>query len=163
MRRLREIVDFSKYTCSWEESQPNLFIRCPIPMGDSRRSKHAGLFDFLTKIAYTLTLRTIRSADTWASRSPGVPVPHAHRTAGSSFLERESQWPSGQGVPPHVTKRSSPISRSVGEIPRHIAVIMDGNGRWAQRRGLPRIAGHRKASNPSGISSRPADNWASIT
>ncbi len=30
-----------------------------------------------------------------------------------------------------------------GELPRHIAVIMDGNGRWAQRRGMPRIAGHR--------------------
>jgi undecaprenyl diphosphate synthase len=28
-------------------------------------------------------------------------------------------------------------------IPRHIAVIMDGNGRWAERRGLPRSAGHR--------------------
>ncbi len=27
-------------------------------------------------------------------------------------------------------------------IPRHIAVIMDGNGRWAQSRGLPRVAGH---------------------
>ncbi|HEX9626042.1 MAG TPA: isoprenyl transferase [Acidiferrobacterales bacterium] len=29
-------------------------------------------------------------------------------------------------------------------IPRHVAVIMDGNGRWARRRGLPRIAGHRR-------------------
>jgi undecaprenyl diphosphate synthase len=28
-------------------------------------------------------------------------------------------------------------------LPRHIAVIMDGNGRWARRRGLPRVAGHR--------------------
>ena len=28
--------------------------------------------------------------------------------------------------------------------PRHIAVIMDGNGRWAQRKGLPRIEGHRR-------------------
>lgn len=28
-------------------------------------------------------------------------------------------------------------------LPRHVAVIMDGNGRWAQSRGLPRIAGHR--------------------
>ncbi len=28
-------------------------------------------------------------------------------------------------------------------VPRHVAVIMDGNGRWAKRRGLPRIAGHR--------------------
>jgi len=29
-------------------------------------------------------------------------------------------------------------------IPQHVAVIMDGNGRWAKSRGLPRIAGHRK-------------------
>jgi undecaprenyl diphosphate synthase len=29
-------------------------------------------------------------------------------------------------------------------LPRHIAVIMDGNGRWARRRGLPRIEGHRR-------------------
>jgi undecaprenyl diphosphate synthase len=28
-------------------------------------------------------------------------------------------------------------------IPRHVAIIMDGNGRWAQQRGLPRAAGHR--------------------
>ena len=31
-------------------------------------------------------------------------------------------------------------------LPRHIAIIMDGNGRWAQARGLPRIAGHRAGS-----------------
>ncbi|MCF8564783.1 isoprenyl transferase [Alicyclobacillus tolerans] len=30
-----------------------------------------------------------------------------------------------------------------GDLPAHIAIIMDGNGRWANRRGLPRIAGHR--------------------
>ena len=29
-------------------------------------------------------------------------------------------------------------------LPRHVAIIMDGNGRWAQQRGLPRIAGHRQ-------------------
>ncbi|MEM7067390.1 MAG: isoprenyl transferase [Pseudomonadota bacterium] len=29
-------------------------------------------------------------------------------------------------------------------IPRHVAIIMDGNGRWAQNRGLPRTAGHRQ-------------------
>jgi undecaprenyl diphosphate synthase len=28
--------------------------------------------------------------------------------------------------------------------PRHVAIIMDGNGRWAQRQGLPRIEGHRR-------------------
>jgi len=31
-----------------------------------------------------------------------------------------------------------------GALPRHVAVIMDGNGRWAKGRGQPRIAGHRK-------------------
>src|SRR2546430_4370256 len=31
-------------------------------------------------------------------------------------------------------------------IPRHIAIIMDGNGRWARRRGLPRIKGHEKGA-----------------
>jgi undecaprenyl diphosphate synthase len=29
-------------------------------------------------------------------------------------------------------------------LPQHVAIIMDGNGRWAQRRGLPRIEGHRR-------------------
>ncbi|WP_026559320.1 isoprenyl transferase [Bacillus sp. J37] len=31
-----------------------------------------------------------------------------------------------------------------GEIPKHIAIIMDGNGRWAKKRALPRIAGHHE-------------------
>ena len=30
--------------------------------------------------------------------------------------------------------------------PRHIAIIMDGNGRWAKERGLPRIAGHEQGA-----------------
>ncbi len=32
-------------------------------------------------------------------------------------------------------------------LPRHIAIIMDGNGRWAKERGLPRIAGHEQGAN----------------
>jgi undecaprenyl diphosphate synthase len=31
-------------------------------------------------------------------------------------------------------------------LPRHVAIIMDGNGRWAETRGLPRVAGHREGS-----------------
>ena len=31
-----------------------------------------------------------------------------------------------------------------GRAPRHVAIIMDGNGRWAARRGLPRLEGHRR-------------------
>ena len=33
-----------------------------------------------------------------------------------------------------------------GPLPRHIAIIMDGNGRWAKARGLPRIAGHERGA-----------------
>ena len=35
-------------------------------------------------------------------------------------------------------------SGSRNGVPRHVAIIMDGNGRWASRRGLPRSAGHRQ-------------------
>jgi len=33
-------------------------------------------------------------------------------------------------------------ARDNGDLPRHVAIIMDGNGRWATRRGLPRLKGH---------------------
>ena len=34
--------------------------------------------------------------------------------------------------------------KDLENLPRHIAIIMDGNGRWAKQRGLPRVAGHRE-------------------
>ena len=34
--------------------------------------------------------------------------------------------------------------KNSGEIPVHIAIIMDGNGRWARKKGLPRAAGHKR-------------------
>jgi undecaprenyl diphosphate synthase len=33
---------------------------------------------------------------------------------------------------------------SVGDVPQHVAIIMDGNGRWAKKRFLPRVAGHKR-------------------
>ena len=36
------------------------------------------------------------------------------------------------------------IAGSVPGVPRHVAIIMDGNGRWAASRGLPRVEGHRR-------------------
>jgi undecaprenyl diphosphate synthase len=35
--------------------------------------------------------------------------------------------------------------RAAGRLPQHLAIIMDGNGRWAQQRHLPRIAGHKSS------------------
>lgn len=37
----------------------------------------------------------------------------------------------------------SPLNIPADRIPRHVAMIMDGNGRWALSRGLPRLAGHK--------------------
>lgn len=38
-------------------------------------------------------------------------------------------------------------SLNLEKLPQHVAVIMDGNGRWAKQRGLPRIEGHRQGAN----------------
>ncbi len=39
---------------------------------------------------------------------------------------------------------STKIVPNISDVPRHIAIIMDGNGRWAKKRFLPRFAGHTK-------------------
>lgn len=43
-----------------------------------------------------------------------------------------------------LSSSSSSLSLDSSRIPRHVAIIMDGNGRWAKRRGLPRVFGHKK-------------------
>jgi len=49
-------------------------------------------------------------------------------------------------APPGLDRKEAEIFSQLDprQFPRHIAIIMDGNGRWAKRRHLPRIAGHRK-------------------
>ena len=44
-------------------------------------------------------------------------------------------------------------------LPRHVAVIMDGNGRWAKRRGLPRIMGHRQGVDALKELLRCCNDW----
>ena len=39
------------------------------------------------------------------------------------------------------------VALAARQSPRHVAIIMDGNGRWAQSRGLERLAGHRKGKD----------------
>jgi undecaprenyl diphosphate synthase len=44
---------------------------------------------------------------------------------------------------PHVSGAVAPTI-PLDQVPRHVAIVMDGNGRWAQQRGLPRTAGHER-------------------
>ena len=48
--------------------------------------------------------------------------------------------------PVHLKPAVAQASHADGAIPAHVAIIMDGNGRWAKARGLPRTAGHRKGA-----------------
>jgi undecaprenyl diphosphate synthase len=52
--------------------------------------------------------------------------------------------PSLESLGPVTAEESRLLDKlDLSRVPRHIAVIMDGNGRWAQKRHLPRVAGHR--------------------
>ena len=56
------------------------------------------------------------------------------RTPSSSSLE-------------HLSEQELTTKLEPDLLPKHVAVIMDGNGRWAELRSLPRIAGHREGIN----------------
>ncbi|WP_368504080.1 isoprenyl transferase [Alkalihalophilus sp. As8PL] len=56
------------------------------------------------------------------------------------MLEKFSKWKSN--LTP--TKTESTVDLDPNTVPAHVAIIMDGNGRWAKQKGLPRIAGHRE-------------------
>jgi undecaprenyl diphosphate synthase len=49
-----------------------------------------------------------------------------------------------RAIPPEGLQVLDELGLTPGQLPRHVAVIMDGNGRWAQARGLPRVLGHRQ-------------------
>ena len=56
---------------------------------------------------------------------------------------RRKHPPSSGTPPPTRTPRASPPPDVPADlVPQHVAIIMDGNGRWAKERGLPRTAGH---------------------
>lgn len=46
-----------------------------------------------------------------------------------------------------IWRRKNQIELDLENIPKHIGVIMDGNGRWAKKRGLPRSAGHKRGAD----------------
>ncbi|MCM1982195.1 polyprenyl diphosphate synthase [Lyngbya confervoides] len=52
-----------------------------------------------------------------------------------------------------------PVDLEVQKLPRHVAVIMDGNGRWAQQQGLPRFIGHRRGVDALKALLRCCKDW----
>jgi undecaprenyl diphosphate synthase len=47
-------------------------------------------------------------------------------------------------IPFFKSKQENPLQENeLTNVPEHVAIIMDGNGRWAKKRGLPRVAGHK--------------------
>src|SRR3954467_6006562 len=66
-----------------------------------------------------------------ARREPVAPTPHP-----------SGARPPAPPPPPPPGARPPPLPP--GALPQHIAIVMDGNGRWAKERGLPRTEGHRK-------------------
>ena len=66
-----------------------------------------------------------------------------HEIGRKTCRKRDKQGGNRLGLFTRKKKDNTPENRPV---PRHIAVIMDGNGRWAKSRGLPRTAGHKKGA-----------------
>ena len=83
---------------------------------------------------------------------------------------RPDAFGEGKGDPHRLRSNRMPeaevpqIAKPAFEVPRHVAIIMDGNGRWAAARGLPRAEGHRRgrrgaaAHDPRGRRNRHQDH-----
>ena len=77
-----------------------------------------------------------RVAEEWSARAGMLPLKITRMKALFDNLSRnDPDWALAECVDP-------------GRLPVHIAVIMDGNGRWARKRNLPRVAGHRAGVEP---------------
>ncbi|QKG84571.1 isoprenyl transferase [Kroppenstedtia pulmonis] len=76
------------------------------------------------------------------------------------MIQKLKQWLVGytseEKKPSDLTERGKALKQ--GPLPRHVAIIMDGNGRWAKKRGMPRIAGHRAGMKTVRQITRAADD-----
>ena len=68
------------------------------------------------------------------------------RGAGGGSDRGEAGVVAAAAVLPSPPPRGHP-ARPPSPVPQHVAIIMDGNGRWAARRGLPRVAGHERGTD----------------
>jgi len=85
----------------------------------------------------------VRSPERWSAayysvkvfENCQVAVSHLILSTGRTVLSRE---------PAYTDEEVTALGLDRERLARHIAIIMDGNGRWAQKRGLPRVEGHRR-------------------
>ena len=68
----------------------------------------------------------------------------ASRVGPAPTVEVEAAPGDEPAIGPEGLARLAPLGLRPEQLPRHVAIIMDGNGRWAQDRGQPRIFGHRQ-------------------
>ncbi|MFE2068167.1 polyprenyl diphosphate synthase [Streptomyces sp. NPDC059467] len=71
-----------------------------------------------------------------------APAPREHRAA-ADLLGRQPAAPTPVLPPPPHPSGARPPALGPEALPRHVAIVMDGNGRWAADRALPRAQGHR--------------------
>jgi undecaprenyl diphosphate synthase len=79
-----------------------------------------------------------------SSPRPGQPLRSLGFVSEDELFTAIAASPVAAGAAP--TDASTKMTAEVHGVPGHVAIIMDGNGRWAKSRGLPRIAGHREGS-----------------
>jgi len=64
-----------------------------------------------------------------------------------TITHKTTHCPAPESLGPVTSEEAKLLEKlDLTRLPRHVAVIMDGNGRWAQKRRLPRIAGHRSGT-----------------
>jgi undecaprenyl diphosphate synthase len=64
-----------------------------------------------------------------------------------TITHKTTHGPTPESLGPVTSEEAKLLEKlDLTRLPRHVAVIMDGNGRWAQKRHLPRIAGHRSGT-----------------
>src|SRR3972149_1644944 len=66
---------------------------------------------------------------------------------GSAQLKKKMSWKSSKTPKNSDLRMVKEKPKLPEQVPQHIAIIMDGNGRWAKQRGLPRLAGHRAGTD----------------
>jgi len=99
-----------------------------------------------------------RAAETWTSADASASEPVF---AGRGF---PSLLNGIRAIPRHAVgrwdSRPGPLrGLEASEVPEHVAVIMDGNARWASRRGLPRSMGHERGVNALRVVVRCCASW----